>query len=104
ATTSARLPNPSTAKRSARADPSESASGFSWQMAVMRSASRIALITASRVIGALLLELVEKSQHAVPRLDRVVVADDQLRDVADREPLPELPAQPRRRVGQRLHR
>ena len=55
-------------------------------------------------VRPLVCDLVEEAQHAVPRLDRVVVADDELRDVADRQPPAELAAQPRGGIGQRLQR
>src|SRR5574338_497668 len=102
ATTSACFPIRSAAMRRAMAAPSESASGFSWQMVVMRVAERSASSTASRLTGALLLELVEQLQHAVAGLDRVVEADHQLRHLSHRDALAQLPAHPWGGIGQGL--
>src|SRR5688500_4415253 len=105
ATTSARLPSPSAAIRSASAEPIESASGFSWQISVMRDAPRMASRTASRLIRTLLiLDLSEQLEDTVAGLDRVVVPDHELRNVPDRQAAAELSAQPWGGIGQRLER
>ena len=55
---------------------------------VTRAAPGWAADSGSRLTAVPLLELAEEAQDAVARLDRVVVPDDELRDVAQRQPPP----------------
>ncbi len=88
ATTSACLPSRSAAMRSASADPSVSASGFSWQMAVMRSAPEDrgrARRTHDSSVRSSSSSRSSRSTRSPASIESSCLMT-QLRDVADRQP------------------